>query len=290
MLAILSDFWRLTKPRVTLAIFALFILAVLASAGDSNFNKIQIWQLGIGSIIVIVSVAGSNALNNRVDFDIDKIMIRTKHREIPTGRISISSAQTFGLSLILLSIILALILNYYFLIFLFIGLISYLIIYTLTLKRHHILNVLSAGPAVASPVWIGWIIGRGYLDLAGFLTGVLVMIWGPFHLWSLAAVYSADSKKASIPMLTANISKNKSDWYLFLVAIVLSSASFSLYFLGYYEIIYFLGLIIMNLLLLLITFLAVIKSSGRYDWLRYKISAPYMVIILLIAAIDKIVI
>ena len=290
MLAILSDFWRLTKPRVTLAIFALFILAVLASAGDSNFNEIQIWQLGIGSIIVLASVAGSNALNNRVDFDIDKIMIRTKHREIPTGRISISSAQTFGLSLILLSIILALILNYYFLIFLFIGLISYLIIYTLTLKRHHILNVLSAGPAVASPVWIGWIIGRGYLDLAGFLTGVLVMIWGPFHLWSLAAVYSADYKKASIPMLTANISKNKSDWYLFLVAIVLSSASFSLYFLGYYEIIYFLGLIIMNLLLLLITFLAVIKSSGRYDWLRYKISAPYMVIILLIAAIDKIVI
>lgn len=290
MLVIFSDFWRLTKPRVTLAIFALFILAVLASAGGVNFNEIQILHLGIGSIIVLVSVAGSNALNNRIDFDIDKIMNRTKHREIPSGKISVSSAQTFGLLLISLSIIFALVLNYFFFIFLFVGLVSYLIIYTLTLKRHHILNVLSAGPAVASPVWIGWIIGRGYLDLAGFLTGVLVMIWGPFHLWSLAAVYSEDYKRASIPMLTSTISSKKSDWYLLLVAIVMSSASFSLYFLGYYDIIYLLGLIFMNSLLLLITFLAVIKSSGRYNWLRYKISAPYMVVILLIAATDKIII
>jgi protoheme IX farnesyltransferase len=289
-LAALSDYWRLTKPRVTLAIFSLFILAVLASVGGSSFNQIQIWQLSIGSIIVLVSVAGSNALNNRVDFDIDEIMNRTKHREIPSGRISIFDAQTFGLALITLSIILALVLDYYFLIFLFVGLISYLIVYTITLKRHHILNVLSAGPAVASPVWIGWVIGRGYLDLAGFLTGVLVMIWGPFHLWSLAAVYSEDYRRASIPMLTSTIISEKSNLYLLLVAIVMSSASFSLYFLGYYGIIYLLGLILMNSFLLVITSLTVIKSSRRCNWLRYKFSAPYMIIILLFAAIDKILI
>jgi protoheme IX farnesyltransferase len=289
-LVALSDYWRLTKPRVTLAIFALFILAILASVGGSNFNQIQIEQISIGSIIVLVSVAGSNALNNRVDFDIDKIMNRTKHREVPSGKISIFHAQTFGLVLIVLSIILSLVLDYYFLIFLSVGLVSYLIVYTITLKRHHILNVLSAGPAVASPVWIGWVIGRGYLDFAGFLTGVLVMIWGPFHLWSLAAVYSEDYRRASVPMLTSTISSEKSNWYLLLVVIVMSSGSFSLYFLGYYEIIYLLGLIIMNSLLLVITSLAVIKSSGRYNWLRYKFSAPYMIIILLFAAIDKILI
>ena len=289
-MAALSNYWRITKPRVTLAIFSLFILAVLASTEGSSFNQIQIWQLIIGSIIVLVSVAGSNALNNRVDFDIDKIMNRTKHREIPSGRISIFNAQTFGLGLITISIILALVLDYYFLIFLFVGLISYLIVYTITLKRHHILNVLSVGPAVASPVWIGWVIGRGYIDLAGFLTGVLVMIWGPFHLWSLAAVYSEDYRRASIPMLTSTISLEKSNWYLLLVAIVMSSASFSLYFLGYYGIIYLLGLILMNSLLLVITFLTVMKSSRRYNWLRYKFSAPYMIIILLFAAIDKILI
>ncbi|WP_455369092.1 UbiA family prenyltransferase [[Eubacterium] cellulosolvens] len=289
-MAELLDYWRLTKPRVTLAIFSLFILAVLASSGGSSFNQIQIWQLSIGSIIVLISVAGSNALNNRVDFDIDKIMNRTKHREIPSGKISIFAAQTFGLTLILLSIILALVLDYYFLIFLFVGLVSYLIVYTITLKRHHILNVLSAGPAVAAPVWIGWVIGRGCLDLTGFLTGVLVMIWGPFHLWSLAAVYSEDYKRASIPMLTSTISPEKSNWYLLLIAIVMSSASFSLHFLGYYGMIYLLGLILMNSLLVFITSLTVIKSCRRYNWLRYKFSAPYMLISLLFAALDKILI
>jgi protoheme IX farnesyltransferase len=229
-------------------------------------------------------------LNNRVDFDIDMVMNRTKHREIPSGRVSIFVAQTFGLALITLSIILALALDYFFLIFLFVGLLSYLIVYTITLKRHHILNVLSAGPAVAAPVWIGWVIGRGYLDLAGFLTGVLVMICGPFHLWSLAAIYSEDYKRASIPMLTSTISSEKSNWFLLLVAVVMSTASFLLYFLGYYGIIYLLGLIFMNSLLLFITSMTVIKSTRRYNWLRYKFSAPYMIIILLITAIDKILI
>ena len=284
----ISDYWRLTKPRVTFAIFLLFILAVLAGAGGSSFDKVQTWKLSLGSIIVIASVAGSNVLNNRFDFDIDKKMNRTKRREIPSGKISIFAAQTFGSAIIVLSIVLALVLNYYFLLFLIIGLASYLLIYTITLKRRNILNVLSTGPAIASPVWIGWMIGNGYLDLPGLLTGILVMIWGPLHLWSLAAVYSEDYRKASIPMLTSIISPKKSDWSLFLLAIVMSTASFSLYFLGYYGVIYFLGLIATNFILLTMTSINTIKPSGRYNWFRYKFSAPYMVNVLLFAALDRI--
>jgi protoheme IX farnesyltransferase len=287
-LAKISDYWRLTKPRVTFAIFLLFILAVLAGAGNSSFYKIQIWKLSFGSVIVITSVAGSNALNNRFDFDIDKIMNRTRRREIPSGKISLFDAQTFGFTIIALSIFLALVLNYYFLLFLIIGLTSYLLIYTMTLKRRNILNVFSTGPAIASPVWIGWIIGNGCFDLTGLLTGILVMIWGPLHLWSLAAVYSEDYRRASIPMLTTIISSKKSDWFLFLIAIFMSVASFSLYFLGYYGTIYLLGLISTNIILLTITAINAIKPSGRFNWLRYKFSAPYMVLVLLFAALDHI--
>jgi protoheme IX farnesyltransferase len=150
------------------------------------------------------------------------------------------------------------------------------------------LNVFSTGPAIASPVWIGWIIGNGYFDFTGLLTGALVMVWGPLHLWSLAAVYSEDYRKASIPMLTSIISPKKSDWYLFLIAILMSAASFSIYFLGYYGIIYLIGLTLTNCVLLTITAVNAIKPSGRYNWLRYKFSAPYMVLVLLFAALDRI--
>jgi protoheme IX farnesyltransferase len=287
-LAKISDYWRLTKPRVTFAIFLLFILAVLAGAGSSRFYEIQTWKLSLGSLIVIASVAGSNVLNNRFDFDIDKKMNRTKRREIPSGKISLLDAQTFGFTIIALSIFLALVLNYYFLLFLIIGLTSYLLLYTMTLKRRNVLNVFGTGPAIASPVWIGWIIGNGYFDFTGLLTGTLVMIWGPLHLWSLAAVYSEDYRKASVPMLTSIISPKKSDWFLFIIAIFMSIASFSLYFLGYYGIIYLLGLMLTNSVLLIITAVNAIKPSGRYNWFRYKFSAPYMVLVLLFAALDRI--
>lgn len=284
-----TDYWRLTKPRVTLAIFLLFFLALLAGSGDYWLSKTEgFWKLTIGSLIVLTSVSGSNALNNRMDFDIDSMMGRTRDREIPSGRISVEAAQYFGLSLVILSMILALFLGNYFPLLLLLGLVSYLLIYTLALKRTSVLNVLGAAPAVASPVWIGWIVGKGYLDSAGFLTGVLVMIWGPLHLWSLATVFSEDYRSASIPMLPAIIGSRRSCWYIFALAMTLSAFSLSLFFLGCYGLIYFIAVALASSLLVAFSVMAIARPSGRQNWIMYKFSAPYMVIVLLFAAIDRI--
>jgi protoheme IX farnesyltransferase len=291
-LASLSDYWRLTKPRVTLAIFLLFFLAVLASGVGGNWiAKIdRVWKLTLGSVIVLTSVAGSNSLNNRLDFDVDKLMGRTRDREIPSGKISTRAAQCFGLTFILLSLILALASYYYFPLLLIVGLSSYLLLYTVALKRHNILSVLGTCPAVASPVWIGWIVGRGYLDMAGFLTGVLVMFWGPLHLWSLATVFHEDYRRAAIPMLPAVVGVAKSCRYLVALAIILSTASLSLYFLGYYGVTYLGGMILLNSLLLAIALATVVRPSGKWNWIMYKISAPYMILALLFAATDRILV
>lgn len=285
-----ADYWRLTKPRVTLAIFLLFFLAALAGAGTTVWHSVTAlgWRLSLGTVIVLMSVTGSNALNNRFDSDIDRLMGRTRLREIPSGRISNRSAQYFGLSILAVSVILALASELYFPILLAVGLSSYLLLYTIILKRHSVLSVLGAGPAVASPVWVGWIIGKGYLDLAGFLTGVLVMVWGPLHLWSLATVFSEDYRLASIPMLPAVIEAGKSRWLLFALALILSATSLSLYFLGYYGAIYFVGMTFTNLLLLAISVMSLVRPSGRRNWIMYKFSAPYMVIALLFVAADRI--
>jgi protoheme IX farnesyltransferase len=285
-----ADYWRLTKPRVTLAIFLLFLLAALAGAGATIRHSVttQGWRLSVGTVIVLMSVAGSNALNNRLDSDIDRLMGRTRLREIPSGKISNKSAQYFGFSILAVSVILALASELYFPILLAVGLSSYLLLYTIILKRHNVLSVLGAGPAVASPVWVGWIIGKGYLDLAGFLTGVLVMVWGPLHLWGLATVFSEDYRVASVPMLPAVIGVRRSRWFLLVLALVLSVASLSLHFLSYYGRIYFVGMIFTNSLLLAISFMSILWPSGRRNWIMYKSSAPYMVIALLFAAADRI--
>jgi len=290
-LASLSDYWRLGKPKVTLAIFLLFFLAVLASgAGGSWLSNIdRLWKLVLSSTIVVTSVAGSNSLNNRLDFDVDKLMGRTRDRGIPSGRISTKAAQCFGLTLIFLSLVLALASNYYFPLLLVVGLSSYLMVYTFTLKRHSILSVLGTCPAVASPVWIGWIFGRGYLDWAGFLTGVLVMVWGPLHLWSLATVFHEDYRRAGIPMLPAIVGVARSCRYLVALAVILSTASLSLYFLGYYGATYFEGMILLNSLLLAVAVVTVVRPSGRWNWIMYKISAPYMILALLFAAADRVI-
>ncbi|MBS7622349.1 protoheme IX farnesyltransferase [Candidatus Bathyarchaeota archaeon] len=285
-----ADYWRLTKPRVTVAIFLLFILAVLAGAGNSGWCSTgeETLRRALGTVIVLMSVAGSNALNNRLDSDIDRLMGRTRLREIPSGRISNRSAERFGISFLAVSVVLASLSEFYFPILLAVGLSSYLFLYTLILKRHSVLSVLATGPAVASPVWIGWVIGRGYLDLAGLLTGLLVMVWGPLHLWSLATVFSEDYRSASVPMLPVVVGVKRSRLYLLALALVLSTASLSLYFLKCYGVVYLAGMVLMNSLLLTISITSITRPSGRKNWILYKFSAPYMVVTLLFAAVDRI--
>jgi protoheme IX farnesyltransferase len=215
-------------------------------------------------------------------------MGRTRFREIPSGRISNRSAERFGLSILAVSAVLASLSEFYFPILLAVGLSSYLFLYTLILKRHSVLSVLATGPAVASPVWIGWVIGRGYLDLAGLLTGLLVMVWGPLHLWSLATVFSEDYRSAAVPMLPVVVGVRKSRLYLLVLALILSTASLSLYFLEFYGGGYLVGMALMNSLLLIISVASVSRPSGRRNWILYKFSAPYMVVTLLLAAVDRI--
>ncbi|MEM2942769.1 MAG: protoheme IX farnesyltransferase [Candidatus Bathyarchaeia archaeon] len=284
-----ADYWRLTKPRVTIAIFLLFILAALAGAGSSIWRSTgeQMTRLTFGTVIVLMSVAGSNALNNRLDSDIDRLMGRTRLREIPSGRISSRSAERFGLSILAVSAVLASLSEFYFPILLAVGLSSYLFLYTLILKRHNILSVLATGPAVASPVWAGWVIGRGYLDLAGLLTGLLVVVWGPLHLWSLATVFCEDYRSASVPMLPVVVGVRKSRLYILVLSLILSAASLSLCFLGFYGGVYLVGMVLVNSLLLIILVASINWPSGRRNWILYKFSAPYMVVTLLFAAVDR---
>jgi len=94
-------------------------------------------------------------------------------------------------------------------ILLLLGLSSYLVPYTLLLKMKNPLNVFATAPAVASPVWFGWIVRSGYLDFQGVLMNSIVMLWRPLHLWSLAMLFSKDYEKVNVPMLSVVVGWRK---------------------------------------------------------------------------------
>ncbi|MCP8323840.1 MAG: protoheme IX farnesyltransferase [Candidatus Methylarchaceae archaeon HK02M2] len=266
-----TAYWQLIKPRITFAVLSLYILSLFISRS----GELKIESL-LGALSVFISVAGSNALNSHIDRDIDQIMARTKRRPIPSRKIKARDALVFGILLIFISFILISFLGNLPIFFLFLGLFSYIIVYTLFLKRKSILNVFATAPAIATPVWLGWIIGRGTLDFQGLLMSFLVMLWGPLHLWSLATTFAKDYQKVNIPMLPLMIGRKKAYWLIFILSIALSFTSILMFFLGYYGLVYLIGSSILNTILIFLNISAVFRPTARIGWYIYKFSAPYI--------------
>ena len=146
---------------------------------------------------------GANAINMWFDRDIDTRMARTRLRPIPSGRI----APAFGLgvrrsgsrSLAFavfwyqvnpLSAWLALG-----------GLLFYVFVYTIWLKRSSPQNIVIGGAAGAFPPLVGWAAMTGGLDLAAIYLFAIIFYWTPPHFWALALIKQADYARAGIPMM-----------------------------------------------------------------------------------------
>ena len=81
------------------------------------------------------------------------------------------------------------------------GLLFYVFIYTMWLKRTSPQNIVIGGAAGAFPPLVGWAAMTGRLDLAAVYLFAIIFYWTPPHFWALALIKQADYAKAGIPMM-----------------------------------------------------------------------------------------
>jgi len=136
-------------------------------------------------IAIVAGTAGCNALTNYHDRDIDAVMMRTRHRPLPSGRITPRAALRFGLGLISISLILAALLNFFSLLWMALGILDNVGVYSLLLKRRSSLNILLGGFSGGLPVLFGWSavtagpVGSLPNPIFPLLMAGLVFVWIP---------------------------------------------------------------------------------------------------------------
>ena len=81
------------------------------------------------------------------------------------------------------------------------GLLFYVFIYTIWLKRTSPQNIVIGGAAGAFPPLVGWAAMTGRLDLAAIYLFAIIFYWTPPHFWALALIKQADYARAGIPMM-----------------------------------------------------------------------------------------
>lgn len=188
----------LTKPRIISLLLFTTIAAMFAAQGG--------WPpFGLFLAVFVggyFSAGAANAINMVIDSDIDGKMVRTSTRPTVTHLISPSHALWFAFILEATSFaLLSAVANVLTAFLALCGLLFYVFIYTLFLKRRTWQNIVIGGAAGAFPPLVGWAaITNSLSPLAWFLFAV-IFFWTPVHFWALALIIKDEYAAVGVPML-----------------------------------------------------------------------------------------
>jgi protoheme IX farnesyltransferase len=193
---VVRDYLTLTKPKVqSLLLFT--TITTMYVAGDPSVGLVFLTCLG-GAL----SAGGAGAINHAVDRDIDRTMARTADRPVASGRVSAAAATAFGIGLGAASfLLLAVTVNPLAAVLSLSGLLGYVCVYTLWLKRTTPQNIVIGGAAGAVPPLVAWAAVTGGLSGMAFYMFAIVFFWTPPHFWALSLLMKDEYAKAGVPML-----------------------------------------------------------------------------------------
>ncbi|HEX9998113.1 MAG TPA: heme o synthase [Abditibacterium sp.] len=202
--ATIGDYVALTKPRViSLLLFTTLAAMFIAAKGwPGNSFLHGLWLLVATGSGLYAAAGASNAINMVCERDLDVRMERTASRPTVTEKIHPRSALWFALGLEAFSFgILWWSSNLLAATLALAGLVVYVIVYTLLLKRRTWSNIVIGGAAGAFPPLVGYAAASGELSLLAWTLFALVFVWTPVHFWALAILIKDDYAKAGVPML-----------------------------------------------------------------------------------------
>jgi len=276
----------LTKPNVWWLIVYVGVVGFLAGSRQG---------VSIQELVTLVAVlssgsAGAETIANYVERDLDARMERTRRRPLPSGAISPpEKALLLGLLLTAASLVLSSrLLSPIATAALILGIIDYVVVYVILTKRRTAWNIIAGSPAGAAPVIVGYAASSGVVDATAILLALLIVIWIPSHVWSLALRYREDYISAGVPMLTSVIPEKDAVRTLAASTLTLVATSLALplvdaRFLGWA---YMGSACVLGVALIALSLNVLRRPNSLRAWALFKFTSPYLAVIYSAALIE----
>lgn len=190
-----QDFKAITKMGLSLSVVFSSIAGYLLAADQVDY--LILFLLAVGGYCM---VGASNVFNQIIERDLDKLMIRTQNRPLPTEKISVTMAFTLGIILTVFGLSVLYYINPKTAMFAAISIFLYTSVYT-PLKQKTPLSVFAGAIPGAIPVMLGWVSYTGKFDLEPGMLFMIQFFWQFPHFWAIAWFLDSDYKKAGFLML-----------------------------------------------------------------------------------------
>jgi protoheme IX farnesyltransferase len=280
------DFLMLTKPIVVaLLLVTTFAGMVIGARAWPPINVI-LWTLLGG----FMAAGGSGAINQYIDRFDDIKMQRTQKRPIPSGRLTPAEGLAFGVALALVSFFLMVaFVNFLAALLSLAGIIYYVVIYSIFLKKTTVQNIVIGGGAGAIPPLVGWAAATGSLNIPSLFLFAVVFMWTPPHFWALALVRRKDYARAGVPMLPVVRGEKETRWQIFLYTLELVGLTLLLPLFGLGGSIYLIGAGLLGAWLLYAAWKVWRQGGNKVAWKMYRYSSMYLAFIFLVLMIDRLI-
>lgn len=282
---VLSDYLELTKPRVTLMVVITTAIGFYLGSG-AGLDLVLLFNTLIGTGLV---AAGTSALNQYVERREDGLMLRTRRRPLPAGRLEPQRALLFAAALSIIGILqLLLKVNLVTSVLAALTLLSYVFVYT-PLKKVTTLSTLFGAIPGALPPLGGWAAAAGVITPGGLILFAILFFWQLPHSLAIATMYRDDYARGGfllLPVVDPHGSSTRRQ--IVLQSLVLLPLTLVPTALGVSGPVYFFGALLLSLGLLGVAVQTALSDTARAARRLLLASVIYLPLLLGLMALDRV--
>ncbi len=278
----LKSYSDLTKFRLSALVVVSAILGYLIAPGE--FNLSTLIYLFLGGFFVTGS---SNAFNQVLERDLDKLMKRTQNRPLPLGNLSVFEGLFFAFLIGLVGVFFLWLINDSCAFLGFLALVLYVVVYT-PLKTKTPFAVFVGALPGSFPPMLGYIAASGSFGLEPGILFMIQFFWQFPHFWALCWKLDDDYKLAGFVLLPSGYRDKKSAFQIMLYAAFLIPVTMLPWVVnmsGYFSMIF--G-VLASLCMLIPAIRLYISLDMKYAKQVMFLSFVYLPFVLLVYYLDKI--
>jgi len=195
----LSAYISISKPGIV----GLTLVAALTGIYFGNHGVLPNWSVIFWTFLTLgLATAGSCMLNNIYDRDIDRVMKRTSGRAMALDVLPVTQATVIAVLLSVGSLaLMAYTVNPLTAFVTAVGVVGYVVVYTMMTKRTTPWANQLGGIAGAVPPMVGYAAVTGELGAAAWILFAIMVVWQQPHALALALKYREDYARANVPVI-----------------------------------------------------------------------------------------
>jgi len=286
-IALVKAYVALTKPRVISLLLFTTLTSMVAAKGDWPGFWLFL-AVGVGGYM---SAGAANAINMVIDRDIDLTMKRTSTR--PTVTQSIPSKSVLLFSFVLATVAFGLlwgVANLLSAVLALSGLVFYVVVYTMMLKRRTWHNIVIGGAAGAFPPLVGWAAVTNDLPPLALYLFAIIFVWTPVHFWALALLLKDEYAAAGVPMLPVVKGDRNTVTQIAVYAVITFAVSLIPFLMPQVGWIYAGTAVVLNLILLYLCAQLYRQTNRPHASTLFHYSMLYLAILFFMLAVDRAVV